>query len=179
MQVLRAVGKSGFLLHFLQAEGSLLRGNEASADQMVARNSVRVAVRTRPTPNFNDKVFSIDEEQATIDLTVPSRNDVFHFKFDRILHNAPQERIFDDCVRDIITSVLDGYNGTVMVYGQVTLPRARQAKTVPIHVYPFRRSDSIAPLPPRVLKVCSWVQSRPDNRSLHVPSLSVIARHEP
>ncbi|KEP59860.1 UNVERIFIED_CONTAM: kinesin motor domain-containing protein [Hammondia hammondi] len=82
------------------------------------RNSVRVAVRTRPTPNFNDKIFCIDEEQGTIDVTVPSRNDVSHFKFDKMFHNAPQERVFDDCVRDIITSVMEGYNGTVMVYGQ-------------------------------------------------------------
>ncbi|CBZ53283.1 putative kinesin motor domain-containing protein [Neospora caninum Liverpool] len=82
------------------------------------RNSVRVAVRTRPTPNFNDKLFCIDEEHGTIDVTVPSRNDVSHFKFDKMLHNAPQERVFDDCVRDIITSVMEGYNGTVMVYGQ-------------------------------------------------------------
>ncbi|PFH33091.1 kinesin motor domain-containing protein [Besnoitia besnoiti] len=85
---------------------------------MVVRNSVRVAVRTRPTPNFNNKIFSIDEEHGTIDVTVPPRNDVAHFKFDMMLHNATQERVFDDCVRDIITSVLEGYNGTVMVYGQ-------------------------------------------------------------
>ena len=40
------------------------------------------------------------------------------FRVDGILHNSSQENVYDDVVRDISNSVLDGYNGTVLCYGQ-------------------------------------------------------------
>lgn len=38
--------------------------------------------------------------------------------FDKILHNASQDDVYDFCVRDIVKSVAEGFNGTVLVYGQ-------------------------------------------------------------
>lgn len=40
------------------------------------------------------------------------------FQFDKILHNVPQEEVFEYCVNDIIQSSAKGYNGTVFAYGQ-------------------------------------------------------------
>ena len=47
-----------------------------------------------------------------------NQQESWRFKFDRILHNASQEDVFDSCARDIIKSVVDGFNGTVLCYGQ-------------------------------------------------------------
>jgi kinesin family protein 6/9 len=34
------------------------------------------------------------------------------------MHNASQEDMFTYCAEDIVKSVVSGYNGTVMCYGQ-------------------------------------------------------------
>jgi kinesin family protein 6/9 len=39
------------------------------------------------------------------------------FKFDKIMHNASQEDVFDFCALETVQSVASGYNGTVMCYG--------------------------------------------------------------
>eukprot|EP01050_Picozoa_sp_SAG11_P023588 SAG11_NODE_4780_length_1768_cov_1.588376_1_plen_447_part_10 len=40
------------------------------------------------------------------------------FRFDSVLDNASQETMYEVCAEDITQSVLDGYNGTIMAYGQ-------------------------------------------------------------
>jgi len=40
------------------------------------------------------------------------------FKFDKILHNLSQEEIFAYCAKDIVTNTVEGYNGTILCYGQ-------------------------------------------------------------
>ena len=49
---------------------------------------------------------------------VNNQQESWRFKFDKLLHNATQEDVFDSCARDIVKSVVDGFNGTVLVYGQ-------------------------------------------------------------
>ena len=39
------------------------------------------------------------------------------FKFDKIMHNASQEDVFDFCALETVRQVANGYNGTVMCYG--------------------------------------------------------------
>ena len=34
------------------------------------------------------------------------------------MHNASQDDVFEFCARDIISSVIEGYNATLMCYGQ-------------------------------------------------------------
>jgi kinesin family member 6/9 len=36
----------------------------------------------------------------------------------KIMHNASQDTVYHECVSEIVRSVAQGYNGTVMVYGQ-------------------------------------------------------------
>ena len=83
-------------------------------------------VRTRPTANFGHQVLKIDTEKNTI-LAHQKRdrgNGVnnspadWSFRADRIIHNASQETVYDESGRDIVHSVLEGYNGTIMAYGQ-------------------------------------------------------------
>jgi kinesin family protein 6/9 len=40
------------------------------------------------------------------------------FKVDGILHNVSQDNVYDQVVKDITCKTLDGYNGTVLCYGQ-------------------------------------------------------------
>lgn len=40
------------------------------------------------------------------------------FKYNKILHNASQEDVFDHCARPAISSIVEGFNGTIMCYGQ-------------------------------------------------------------
>ncbi|XP_060585541.1 kinesin-like protein KIF9 isoform X2 [Ruditapes philippinarum] len=40
------------------------------------------------------------------------------FRLDGIFHNATQDQVFDTVSANIVTSALDGYNGTMMCYGQ-------------------------------------------------------------
>lgn len=42
----------------------------------------------------------------------------FLFKFSNVLHNASQEEVYETCARDIVGSCADGYNGTILAYGQ-------------------------------------------------------------
>jgi kinesin family protein 6/9 len=49
---------------------------------------------------------------------VNNQRESFAFKFDTVLHNASQESVFDECGRDIISNFIEGYNGTVLAYGQ-------------------------------------------------------------
>ena len=42
----------------------------------------------------------------------------WYFKLDGVLHNSSQETVYGCCCSDIVTHVMDGYNGTIMAYGQ-------------------------------------------------------------
>jgi hypothetical protein len=40
------------------------------------------------------------------------------FKFSKIQHNASQATVYRECVEDVVKQVFEGYNGTIMAYGQ-------------------------------------------------------------
>ena len=55
------------------------------------------------------------EEGGTV---VNNQLDNWKFKFDTILHNATQDDVYDISAASIVQSVVQGYNGTIMCYGQ-------------------------------------------------------------
>ena len=88
---------------------------------------VRVVIRSRPTARFASKNIKIDEENNTITITKPKNEDAgvvnnqvesWKFKYNKIHHNRSQEDVFDFWARDIIANIVEGYNGTIMCYGQ-------------------------------------------------------------
>eukprot|EP01137_Pigoraptor_chileana_P026532 Opistho-2@7958 len=89
-------------------------------------NRVRVVVRTRPTANFAQDKIRLSPEAKSINIHIDKKDQGFinnqqldwNFKVDNILHNASQEAIYDDCARSIVVKTLDGFNGTIMAYGQ-------------------------------------------------------------
>ena len=46
-------------------------------------------------------------------MTVP-----IHISHAQVLHNASQEDVYTSCGRELVTRVMDGFNATVMAYGQ-------------------------------------------------------------
>ena len=44
--------------------------------------------------------------------------DSWKFKFDKILQNSTQDEVFEACASQIVSSVVQGYNGTILCYGQ-------------------------------------------------------------
>lgn len=49
---------------------------------------------------------------------INNQQESWQFKYNKILHNSSQEDVFDYCGRPVISSIVEGYNGTIMCYGQ-------------------------------------------------------------
>ena len=101
---------------------------EANSNTTTINSRVKVFVRTRPTSHFAQDVIQFGSDKKTIHIHVPkdahgghinNQNENWDFKFDRILHNASQESVYEESAVPIVKSLLDGYNGTLMAYGQV------------------------------------------------------------
>ena len=90
-------------------------------------NTVKVIIRTRPTQHFATNNIRINLSDDTISIYIPrnqkeglinNQKEQWSFHFDKILHNVPQEEVFEYTMNDIIKSSVQGYNGTIFAYGQ-------------------------------------------------------------
>jgi len=93
----------------------------------MSSNAVKVFIRTRPTTKFADPNIKLDEEKGDIMITIPKKDEQgyinhqqehWSFKFDKILRNVSQEVLFGMTCKDLVSSSLDGYSGTLIAYGQ-------------------------------------------------------------
>jgi len=93
----------------------------------MGKSNVRVVLRARPTANFATENFQFNEGLDSVDMRLPkeesagvvnNQQESWHFKVDKVLVNASQEQLFENCAADVVRSVMDGYNGTIMAYGQ-------------------------------------------------------------
>lgn len=91
------------------------------------RTNVKVIVRARPTAHYASENFQFSEATDSIDMRltkddkggqVNNQKESWHFKLDKVLPNAGQEQVFDICAAEVCRSVMDGYNGTILAYGQ-------------------------------------------------------------
>ena len=96
-----------------------------SADPL--QQAVKVVIRTRPTSNFAFKNMEINTDTQEIACHVPrstedglvnNQQESWKFKFDKIMHNISQEEVFEQCGREVVANTVEGYNGTIMCYGQ-------------------------------------------------------------
>ncbi|ORY30713.1 kinesin-domain-containing protein [Rhizoclosmatium globosum] len=116
----------------------------ASSKEKEEAKHVKVVIRTRPTSEFANDEIKFDPDQKSLHIHIPKGSDGgfinnqqenWDFRFDNILHNASQEKVYDECGLPIIKSVMDGYHGitlsvlrpstifiystgTIMAYGQ-------------------------------------------------------------
>lgn len=88
---------------------------------------VQVWARIRPTALFaHDNIELLpDGRSVNVHQMKEGRNGVVNnqiqdwsFRLDGIFHNATQDQVYDTVASSIVTSALDGYNGTMMCYGQ-------------------------------------------------------------
>ncbi|KAI8614007.1 P-loop containing nucleoside triphosphate hydrolase protein [Chytriomyces sp. MP71] len=99
-----------------------------SASASKSSKHVKVVIRTRPTSEFAANEIKFDTgDQKSVHIHIPKGSDGgfinnqqenWDFRFDNILHNASQEKVYDECGASIIKSVMEGYHGTIMAYGQ-------------------------------------------------------------
>ena len=92
----------------------------------MGRGNVKVVLRTRPTENFASEHVKLQDQ--TVNLFCPKKKGIggvvnnacehYSFKFDDVLHNASQDDTYDSTCQGVISNVLQGYNATVLVYGQ-------------------------------------------------------------
>ncbi|XP_015961465.1 kinesin-like protein KIN-UB [Arachis duranensis] len=112
--------------HRPPSPGSTFRRNSSAprnADAVPGR--VRVAVRLRPR-NAEEMIADADfadcvELQPELKRLKLRRNnwDSDTYEFDEVLTEyASQKRVYEVVAKPVVESVLDGYNGTVMAYGQ-------------------------------------------------------------
>ena len=90
----------------------------------MASDTIDVIVRQRPPePGIsrdNSTVVTIDDTSTTLSLAKPSAQDQnVQFKFRKVLGpTASQHDVFTCCGEPTVAGVLEGYNATVMAYGQ-------------------------------------------------------------
>lgn len=83
------------------------------------RNQSETHGRRADDPNFNTVRFGQDKRSVRISRPTYDDRD---FRFDAGCdENASQSQVYDTCARDIVDSVLNGFNGTVMAYVASTL----------------------------------------------------------
>lgn len=94
---------------------------------MNRNRKVKVWARVRPTTNFAHDYLELLPDHKSINTHLkrdPKKGVVnnqildWSFKLDGIFHNATQEHVFSTVASDMVTSALDGYNATLMCYGQ-------------------------------------------------------------
>ncbi|XP_039609642.1 kinesin-like protein KIF9 isoform X1 [Polypterus senegalus] len=90
-------------------------------------NGVRVFVRTRPTNNFAQEFIEYLPDKKTVNFharkdtsrgIINNQQSDWTFKIDGVLHDVSQEEVYDEVARNVVLKALDGYNGTIMCYGQ-------------------------------------------------------------
>lgn len=131
----------------------------------MVKSSVKVVIRTRPTPNFASQNLKIDPEKKTIEAFIPkdgsqglinNQQENWKFKFDEFLHNSSQEETYDVCSQEIVHSVLEGYNGTIMAYGQTGAGKT-YTMSGGSQNYKFRGI-----IPRAISQIFNEIQSRPE-----------------
>ncbi|RTG88332.1 kinesin family member 3B [Schistosoma bovis] len=92
-----------------------------------ASESVKVVVRCRPlnekeASDGHKKCVFVDCSNGTIEVRNPIaklNDDPKRFSFDAVYDESSKQRdLYDETFRDLINSVLDGFNGTIFAYGQ-------------------------------------------------------------
>ena len=90
-------------------------------------NHIKIFLRVRPSKKPS-RGLKLDEENKNIEVHVyrkeskdyvNNQKEDYTYKFDDILNmQAKQEQVFETVAKEVVDSVLEGYNGTIFAYGQ-------------------------------------------------------------
>lgn len=93
----------------------------------VKKESVQVVVRCRPMNDReiregHERVVDMFPSRGVVEIRNPreeSRESIKTFTFDAVYDwNSKQQDLYDETIRPLVSSVLDGFNGTIFAYGQ-------------------------------------------------------------
>ncbi|NWI78684.1 KIF9 protein, partial [Dryoscopus gambensis] len=88
---------------------------------------VQAFVRVKPTAHFARDMIKLGSDNKSIDIyirksprggAVNNSQTDWSFKLDGLLHDASQEMVYEAVAKDVVSKALQGYNGTIMCYGQ-------------------------------------------------------------
>ena len=94
---------------------------------MSGNQGVKVFARIRPTSTFSAETIELHPDNKS--LTIHTRKDErrgyinnqildWTYQTDHVLHNASQPEVFKRCAGEPIMKSLDGYNSTIIAYGE-------------------------------------------------------------
>ncbi|KAM4906340.1 kinesin-like protein KIF9 [Sylvia borin] len=100
---------------------------QTSSDSRTLKR-VLAFVRVKPSAHFAQDMIKLgSDNKVDIDIHIQkspkggvvnnSQTD-WSFKLDGLLHNASQEMVYETVAKDLVFKALQGYNGTIMCYGQ-------------------------------------------------------------
>ncbi|XP_037383966.1 kinesin-like protein KIF9 isoform X4 [Talpa occidentalis] len=96
-------------------------------ERMSTRKKVHAFVRVRPTDDFAHEMIKYGDDNKSIDIhlkkdtrrgVVNNQQTDWSFKLDGVLHDASQDMVYETVAKDVVSQALNGYNGTIMCYGQ-------------------------------------------------------------
>ncbi|XP_004368526.1 kinesin-like protein KIF9 isoform X2 [Trichechus manatus latirostris] len=94
---------------------------------MGTRKKVHAFVRIKPTDDFAHEMIKFRDDNKSIDIhlkkdtrrgVVNNQQTDWSFKLDGVLHDASQDLVYETIAKHVVSQALDGYNGTIMCYGQ-------------------------------------------------------------
>lgn len=165
---------------------------------MIANTNVKVFARIRPTSKFASEAIEIhsDNKSLTIRTKKDNRRGYINnqildwtFETDHVLHNISQSEIFKLCAEDSVIKSLDGFNSTIIAYGETG---AGKSFTMCGSCENFKQRGII---PRAISKIFSEISSRKElsiwlrisyleiyNETLHdllttIPGVSVVNHH--
>ncbi|KAM4828724.1 kinesin-like protein KIF9 [Thomomys bottae] len=95
--------------------------------KMGTRKKVHTFVRVKPTDEFAHEMIKYGDDNKSIDIhfnkdlrrgVINNQQTDWSFKVDGVLHDASQDLVYETVARDVISQAFDGYNGTILCYGQ-------------------------------------------------------------
>ncbi|KAM6169254.1 LOW QUALITY PROTEIN: kinesin-like protein KIF9 [Rhynchocyon petersi] len=101
--------------------------NKRCLTRMNVKNKVHAFVRVKPTDDFAHDMIKYGDDNKSIDIhlkkdarrgVVNNQQTDWSFKLDGVLRDASQDLVYDTVAKDVVSQALDGYNGTIMCYGQ-------------------------------------------------------------
>ncbi|XP_054990870.1 kinesin-like protein KIF9 isoform X5 [Sorex araneus] len=102
-------------------------GNKHYFSRMGTRKKVHAFVRVKPTDDFAHEMIRYGDDNKSIDIhlkkdsrrgVVNNQQTDWSFKLDGVLHDASQDVVYETVAKDVVSQALNGYNGTIMCYGQ-------------------------------------------------------------
>uniref|UniRef100_A0A674HRL8 Kinesin motor domain-containing protein n=1 Tax=Taeniopygia guttata TaxID=59729 RepID=A0A674HRL8_TAEGU len=105
----------------------LLSDTEPKGKKHRAPKRVLAFVRVKPTAHFAQDMIRLGSDNKSIEIYIQksprggavnnSQTD-WSFKLDGLLHNTSQEMVYETVAKGLVSRALQGYNGTIMCYGQ-------------------------------------------------------------